>query len=841
MKLLYSGSVKDLWSVDVDGNDDQTKIDFEFTDAYSVFDWGRMPDLLPGKGKALASIAAHYFQELANRKVWKAAAHKLQDEASIWSSLFEFYKTVPHAAGTFSEVLARELGQLQETGLISHFCEKINFQRIRVKSVEVRRPTQLSFVGQGVFDYSDCALLEVQAAKLIPLEVVFRWGIPEGSSFLERLTPDYARALGFQSGMPAKNKLFSAPIVEFFTKLESQDRFLRTQEALEISGVSAAVLSQVVARTLLVATYLRDSLDQKGLELWDGKFEWAYDPKEGLILVDTIGPDELRLIEPQSGQQISKEFLRKFYRNSNWFANLIRAKEESQSREVSDWKSLMPSSSAPGPLSAQFRSAAMALYPSLAQAITGEYHDGALSLNDLGFKIQEALHTKRQLRVAVLGSGGREHALADHVSQSPQCERVFVLPGNPGMKADAHSKNIDTVSVSIKNINDVVNKLKELQIDFVIIGPDELLMLGYVDTLTKEGFLVFGPRREAAKLEWSKSFAKDVLQASGVPTAAFRKIRTLEDGLKMIGEEQSIQGTNQKLVLKYDGLALGKGVQIVHSHQQAREFLERVFVRGEFEASSENPVVICEEFIEGREFSLFAICDGDDCVVLEPACDHKRLKEGNQGPNTGGMGAFSPVTWLENISAERRDWKRLIFMPVLQEMKKRGTPFRGLLYAGMMITAEEKSYVLEFNARFGDPETQVLLPRLSSDLLPILISCSEGPRRLNLSEALQQFPITWTSDSCVNVVAASRGYPERAETDFLIEFAADDQESRGVRTYFAAVKKSDGVFKTAGGRVLSVSALGRSLKSAREKAYKNLTKVNFEGMYFRRDIGGFDE
>ncbi|HRK02735.1 MAG TPA: phosphoribosylamine--glycine ligase, partial [Oligoflexia bacterium] len=364
-------------------------------------------------------------------------------------------------------------------------------------------------------------------------------------------------------------------------------------------------------------------------------------------------------------------------------------------------------------------------------------------------------------------------------------------------------------------------------------GPDDLLAQGVGDFLEKKDFVVFGPKKAAAKLEWSKAFAKEMMQTCGVPTAESVELTaadldTFESKLETL--------LPYPVVLKYDGLALGKGVVIAQNTDEARSFLKEVFEEKKFErvgfesdTKAAAPVVLAEEFLTGFEVSLFAICDGKDYALLQPACDYKKLKTGNRGPNTGGMGAYSPVPWLPD--ARCREIADKIFKPILDEMRARKVTFRGLLYAGLMVRGQD-FWVLEFNVRFGDPETQALLPRLSSDLALVLYGAALG----ELEKALDLAPLRWKSEACVNIVAASRGYPEKPETGFEVHFDGF-RPSEQQRLFFAGVRNLDGKIQTSGGRVFGISQLGPTIETALDAALVAMSQVGFEGMYFRSDIG----
>ncbi|MEW6057305.1 MAG: phosphoribosylamine--glycine ligase [Bdellovibrionota bacterium] len=435
----------------------------------------------------------------------------------------------------------------------------------------------------------------------------------------------------------------------------------------------------------------------------------------------------------------------------------------------------------------------------------------------------------KPIAVAVLGSGGREHALARKIAESVLCEKVTVLPGNAGMLLGLPARLSAKVGIETTDLTDhpkLISQLKKLGVGLVVVGPDDLLADGIVDSLEDAGLLVFGPRQGAARIESSKVFAKTILEKASIPTARHRTIR--EEDLPEVGKIiDSVGGF--PVVLKYDGLALGKGVRICIGESEAKAFLADIFERRKFSRNDSvvKPLVVAEEFLSGHEVSLFALTDGTTYVALEAACDHKHLYEGNYGPNTGGMGAYSPVPWLDRTVIQEIADK--VFPAALAQMAAAKSPFKGLLYAGLMV--REKDYwVLEFNARFGDPETQVILPRLESDLLPLLYGVAMG----DLKRYLDSLPPRWTSQSCVNIVAASRGYPERPDVGYEISGA---ENLEGVHIYFAGVQGKDSKLYNSGGRVFSISALANSIEGARFQALEALEKVKFEGMYFRRDIG----
>lgn len=414
------------------------------------------------------------------------------------------------------------------------------------------------------------------------------------------------------------------------------------------------------------------------------------------------------------------------------------------------------------------------------------------------------------MRVLLVGSGAREHALAWKLSQSRLLDRLLLLPGNPGM--DRLGDRIDGVETS--DVGAVAMVAQSQSVDLAIIGPEAPLAAGVTDALTRAGVATVGPTRAAARLESSKSFAKEVMLGAGVPTAA---AATFTDPA---AARAHIDTDDGPYVVKADGLAAGKGVLVTTDRSEARAWVDRCFEGAFGEAGAR---VVIEEYLEGPELSVFAICDGSRHLTLQPARDYKRLADGDAGPNTGGMGSFSPVPLPDGtITAVERD----VIEPTLAALAGTGLPYVGFLYAGLALTAAGPK-VIEFNCRLGDPETQVVLPRMSGDLLELLASAARG----EMTDAT----VDWNDTTAVNVVLASAGYPESPQSGVPLRGLDDDRDDALV--FHASTRRRDRQVETAGGRVLSVVGLGADLAAARAAAYDRIDGIDFEGKQFRTDIG----
>lgn len=414
------------------------------------------------------------------------------------------------------------------------------------------------------------------------------------------------------------------------------------------------------------------------------------------------------------------------------------------------------------------------------------------------------------MKVLIVGSGAREHALGWKIAQSPELEQLFFAPGNPGTASLGQN-------IKLADHAATVAFAKQQRIGLVVVGPEQPLVEGLADMLDAEGIACFGPSQQAAALEGSKTFAKAIMAKAGVPTAQYREFDSYEPAVDYAREAA------YPLVVKADGLAAGKGVTICQEFEEARAALKEVLVERRFGDSGDK--VVIEEFLKGIEVSFHVISDGENLVPLISAQDHKALFEGNKGPNTGGMGTFAPSPLINAITAEKI--VNLVCKPVIAEMAAQGKPFRGVLFAGLMVTAKGP-IVLEFNCRFGDPETQVIMPLLDFDLLPVLHAAAIG----NLK---QQTPTPWKKQAAVCITLASGGYPRSSSKGDRITGIHQDKQSQ---VFHAGTSSSeDGYLLTNGGRVLSVTAWSEKLAAARSKAYDLVSNIHFDGMQYRKDIG----
>ncbi len=417
------------------------------------------------------------------------------------------------------------------------------------------------------------------------------------------------------------------------------------------------------------------------------------------------------------------------------------------------------------------------------------------------------------MKILIVGSGGREHVLAWKIKQSSLTKEIYCAPGNGGI-----SQVAECVDIKADDIPALVQFAKEKEIDLTVVGPEVPLVAGIVDIFEQEGLKIFGPCREAAQLEGSKIFAKEFMYDCNIPTANFEKfdnIKSARDAVRRIA---------YPVVIKADGLAAGKGVMICQTLEEAEKAIDEIMAQKIFDEAGQQ--IVIEECLEGEEVSILAISDGEQYCLLDSSQDHKRIFDDDVGPNTGGMGAYSPAPILTEKLYKAIENR--VIEPVIRGMQRNGTPFKGVLYAGLMITSEGPM-VLEFNVRFGDPETQAILPRMQGDIVELMLASCEG--------RLEEVELEWDKKSCVCVVVSSGGYPGEYEKGKEISGLKDAEEAEDTFVFHAGTKKEGNKIVTSGGRVLGVTSLGSGIEKAIEQAYKAVDKINFERCFFRRDIG----
>lgn len=417
------------------------------------------------------------------------------------------------------------------------------------------------------------------------------------------------------------------------------------------------------------------------------------------------------------------------------------------------------------------------------------------------------------MKVLVVGSGGREHAIVKSVAKSSRVTKIYAAPGNAGIAELAECVNID-----VMDFDKMVDFAVAEAIDFTIVGPDDPLVGGIVDIFEAKGLKVFGPRRNAAILEGSKAFSKDLMKKYGIPTASYENF---DDAKKAM---EYLETADYPIVLKADGLALGKGVLICNTKEEAMEGVKSIMLDKHFGAAGNRMVV--EEFLAGREVSVLCYCDGTNIVPMTSAQDHKRAKDGDQGLNTGGMGTFSPSPFYTKEVEEFCE--KYVFKPTMSAMKAEGRDFVGIMFVGLILT-EKGPKVLEYNARFGDPETQVVLPRMKNDIIDVMEACVNG--------TLDKVTLEFEDNAAVCVVLASNGYPEAYEKGKVITGFENFKGKDDYFVFHAGTKKTEEGIVTNGGRVLGVTALGADLKEARAKAYEATAWIEFSNKYMRNDIG----
>ena len=417
------------------------------------------------------------------------------------------------------------------------------------------------------------------------------------------------------------------------------------------------------------------------------------------------------------------------------------------------------------------------------------------------------------MKVLVIGGGGREHAIVWKIARSPLVDKVYCAPGNGGISVLA-----ECVPIEAGDIEGIVGFSKESKIDMVVVGPDNPLVAGMVDALESAGIRAFGPRKKAAIIEGSKSFSKDLMKKYGIPTGGYEVFDNVEHAVEYLRHQE------YPIVVKADGLALGKGVIIAQGVDEAIEAVNNIMRERVFGSSGDK--IVIEEFLTGPEVSILAFTDGRTIIPMVSSQDHKRALDNDQGLNTGGMGAFSPSRIYTPEIAEY--CMENIYKPTLEAMNKEGRKFKGILYFGLIIT-KDGTKVLEYNARFGDPETQVILPRLENDIVEIFNAV--------IDERLDEVEIKWSDSAAVCVIMASGGYPGKYQTGYEIKGIDDAEHDEGIVVFHSGTKLQNEKHITAGGRVLCVTALDGSLESAIKKAYEGVSKIRFSGMHYREDIG----
>lgn len=416
------------------------------------------------------------------------------------------------------------------------------------------------------------------------------------------------------------------------------------------------------------------------------------------------------------------------------------------------------------------------------------------------------------MNILILGSGGREHALAWAIRQNPKCDRLFVAPGNVGMEGIARCVELDIMSGPA-----VVQFCEEAAVDLVVIGPEAPLAAGIADAVREAGIMAFGPSAAAARLEASKAFTKEICDACNAPTAGWARFDDAD------AARAHIRSQGAPIVVKADGLAAGKGVTVAMTEAQAIEAIDHIFGGAFGEAGAE---VVIEEFMDGEEASFFVLSDGVDCLPIGTAQDHKRVGDGDTGPNTGGMGAYSPAPIM--TPALQDQVMARIVRPTIAEMARRGSPFQGVLYVGLMIRDGEARLV-EYNVRFGDPECQVLMMRLGAQALDLILACAEG--------RLDDARVNWADDHALTVVLASRGYPGDHVRGSVIGGLDDLSDDSWHQVFHAGTARRDGHIIAVGGRVLAATARGTSLIDARDRAYRLAAQIDWPEGFYRRDIG----
>lgn len=693
MNMIYEGSTKNIMS-----HNDVTS--FYFKDDYSVFDWGKMPDLINEKGFYLCQIGGFLFEYLESRNI----------------------KT--HMKSYFNQTMA-----------IEYF----------------------------------------EPDMFIDLEVIFRFGVPVGSSLIKR---------GYREG-----EMFYEPLVEFSTKREKIDRLLNDDEAGQIANLDTQQIIKLKQKTTEIANILKEFFESKNVTLWDGKFEFAMNNDE-FILTDSIGLDELRL--SSEDQFFSKELLRQYYKNSAFYKEINEHK--SLYNEIKKSEIINPPSALPN----NIKNHVSKMYESFYRLICQDKSDL------LKTWLQANKLVKYNQKVIVYGEGGREHAIANKIAQSPLVDEVFV-----------HTKRKNIFSqhkdIYFNERSEFIQFCQEQNIDLVIIGPEAPLCEGITNVLRENKISVIGPNQVCSQLESSKIFTKNFLNQSGINSAESFAFDNYLSAQKFI--KQSVW---DNFVIKVDGLAAGKGVAVCKSQEEALKELDQ------FHHQFPNTRYLIEEKLLGREVSLFYIIDSNEVKFIGDACDYKTLLDGNNGPNTGGMGTYSPCDWIDEHQMD--NIQKELSHKIKEGLTNMSLDYNGILFVGLMVN-EQTYNVLEFNIRLGDPETQVLLPRINEDLYLLFKQCA--------CNKLDKSPIGFHKKAYVHVVCSSENYPYGPSEKRPISFKPLDNDAQLI---LAGVEKDGEKFMASGGRVCGITASGMNKDGARKLAYQNINNINFEGKYFRNDI-----
>ncbi len=764
------GSVKDIYEC----SDRKDELVFRFSDRYSIFDWGEMPNVLLRKGEALAKMGATFFK------------------------------------------------LLEKKGIKNHFISFDGKRDLRVQKVFVPRNQPITFY-------------QTRPTKtLVPLECLFRLGLAEGSSLLSRLGDSETkwRDAGF-SRVYRPGELWDEEIfVEFSTKLEKQDRLLSDIEAQNLAGCTIEEWTDLKKQVRTIAQELKQIFEARGIVLWDGKVEFAFGEKMSLdsetrelILVDSIGLDELRLTF--EGHSLSKEILRQMYKKTPWYEALQLSKRNAGNQfkeycihELKQTPSILPE---------KIGEVVTSLYEAVADLITNDVSESKnihhRLRNNLRL-IDACKNPSKYENILIMGGGGREHGIALRLLQDKKTINVFVSPGNPGMEY--------VEGIFALGGEEIKNWATYFPMDFAIIGPEQYIYSEFKNEIEALGIPVIAPNKEGAQLEESKIFSKKFMETQQIPTAGFLEFSSVTHATQNM--DQLPKGW-PGYVVKLSGPALGKGVFVVDTLGEVSSILSELQTNP---MEGQEQGLVIEEKLTGRECSLFYACLDGEYKYLGEACDHKRLLDGDLGPNTGGMGAISPVPWLSE--SDRIDIEAKFLRPTLRGLKSRNCSYSGFLFLGLLQDQKKGFQLLEYNVRLGDPETQTFLFLLEGPLTTFLKSLATK----NLEEFLKlknEINRNENKYAC-HVVKVAKGYPgifgETVEKDKLIngvDYETNDNQQWWI---YGGVKKSKddhNQLVTSGGRVLGITTVKDSFTQARKMAYEAIVKKDFEGSFYRKDIG----